>query len=86
MNSFLLNPSIRFCLRVLLLYSLAIIETITIAKKNFKILNRYSREDSIKTLPGCSIKLESVLRDPGPNLLGFHALSELGPPIKKFFS
>ena len=36
-NSFLLNPSIKFCLRVLLLYSLAIIETITIAKNNLRI-------------------------------------------------
>ena len=31
-----IKPSIKFCLMVLLLYSLAIIDTITIAKKNFK--------------------------------------------------
>jgi hypothetical protein len=36
-NSFLLNPSIRFCFKVLWLYSLDIIETITIARKSFKI-------------------------------------------------
>lgn len=34
MNSFLLNPSMRFCLMVLLLYSLPIILTTTMAKKN----------------------------------------------------
>ena len=33
-NSFLLKPSIRFCLMVLLLYSFPIILTTTIAKKN----------------------------------------------------
>src|SRR5690606_7622524 len=32
--SFLLNPSIRFCFKVLLLYSFPIILTTTIAKKN----------------------------------------------------
>jgi len=36
-NSRLLNPSIRFCFKVLLLYSLDIIETITIARNNFKV-------------------------------------------------
>ena len=34
MNSFLLNPSIKFCFMVLLLYSFPIIDTTTIAKKN----------------------------------------------------
>lgn len=34
-NSFLLSPSMRFCFRVLLLYSLDIMDTITIAKKSF---------------------------------------------------
>ena len=34
MNSFLLKPSIRFCFKVLLLYSLPIILTTTMAKKN----------------------------------------------------
>jgi hypothetical protein len=36
MNSFFDKPSIRFCLMVLLLYSLAIIETMTIARNNLK--------------------------------------------------
>ena len=36
MNSFLLKPSIKFCLIVLLLYSLPIILTTTMAKNNLK--------------------------------------------------
>ena len=35
MNSFLLRPSIKFCFSVLLVYSLDIMETITIARNNF---------------------------------------------------
>ena len=35
-NSFLDKPSIKFCFMVLLLYSLAIIETMTIARKSLK--------------------------------------------------
>jgi len=34
MNSFLDNPSIKFCLMVLLLYSLDIIDTMTMAKNS----------------------------------------------------
>ena len=37
MNSFLLNPSIKFCFNVPYVYSLAIIETMTIARNNFKM-------------------------------------------------
>ena len=36
-NSFLLNPSMRFCFKVLLLYSFAVIDTITTARKNLSI-------------------------------------------------
>lgn len=36
MNSFLESPSIKFCFIVLLLYSFAIIETMTMAKKSLK--------------------------------------------------
>ena len=40
-NSFLLNPSMRFCFNVPYEYSFAIMETMTIAKKNFKIAAMY---------------------------------------------
>ncbi len=40
-NSFLLKPSMRFCLSVLLLYSFAVIDTITTAKKNLSIAATY---------------------------------------------
>lgn len=40
-NSFLLKPSIRFCFKVPYVYSLAVIETITTAKKIFRIAAIY---------------------------------------------